>query len=100
MAYYLRAPREALGHGSYATGEFVFIRSAPLVMHDRCADANGCTAAPRDTSREGHRAHFDARDAFAAQAGKGFDLCWDFAYSDRPDAPPCYWCGEPVIGRG
>jgi hypothetical protein len=34
MAYYVRVPRGALGNGSWIDGEFHFIASTPLVMHD------------------------------------------------------------------
>jgi len=97
MAYYLRAPRSA--HVGRLIGSFpdqVFITSAPVVMHDRCAERAGHVADPHDVSRKGRRAHFDARDAFAARAGEHWDLCWSL----DADTAPCYECGAPVCGRG
>jgi hypothetical protein len=40
------------------------------------------------------------RDPISTLAGAGWDWCWAPIYSDRPDAPDCHWCGDPVVGRG
>lgn len=99
MAYYLRAPKGSLGHLQWDIPDRPFITAAPLVMHDRCATPE-VVANPHHTDQEGFWAHHNARQAFADRCGEGYALCWDFLYSDRPDAPACYFCGEPVIGRG
>ena len=88
MAMYLRPPKDEIGKGSRATGAFRFITSAPLVMHDRCADDLGVLGHPWD----------DGREAFSALAGQ--DLCWSPVWSMDANAAPCYCCGSPVVGRG
>lgn len=97
MAYWVREPTEALGHGYRVGGEFVFIRSTPLVIHDECAHVPGIAGDPWSDSA----GSWAAREAFTAIMGPGFDLCWSPVYSLSADtAPPCYCCGERVIGRG
>lgn len=101
MAYYLRSPKNGLGHGTYVDGEFHWMEAAPLVMHDACAGEHPeVVANPHHTDREGFWAHHNARQAFADQFGEGYTLCWDRSYSDRPDAPSCFYCNQPVVGRG
>jgi hypothetical protein len=92
MSFYLRPDngrglggvktRESeLGRGYHRGGEFRFIRSTPLAMHDDCARDNlGEVSAPRDAGRK----------AFAAQAGQAF--CW--SPGQYGGETPCYFCGK------
>jgi hypothetical protein len=102
VAYYFRsadyhagarahpAPGATRIGAGYGFGEtFRFITSAPLVVHDACANANGI--------RDHADGSSDGRESFGQLAGG--DLCWSPVYSLSDDAPPCFYCGEPVKGR-
>lgn len=80
----------------------LFIHAAPTVMHDACANANvpGMAAVAGDASVEATTERFAARDEFADLFGPGHALCWSPIYSTKPDAPACFYCGKPVVGRG
>lgn len=109
MAHYLRAPSgRGLGGVKIAEGEVgrmrtvdaegnrlplaegVFVKPVPLVMHDSCTrDELGPELHPWSPGRE----------AFGELAGQ--PLCWSPIYSNDPDtAPPCFFCGDPVLGEG
>jgi hypothetical protein len=76
--YFLRTPKGEHGRLHLARVDRPFVESLPLVMHERCADANGCGGHPWDPGRE----------AFSELAGQ--PLCWD-----RGEwGAPCFWCGE------
>lgn len=84
-------------------GRYVFIHSAPTVMHDACANSNvpGMSEVAGDPSVEATTKRFAARDAFAEGFGPGQSLCWAPLWTNNPDrAPDCYFCGEPVVGKG
>jgi hypothetical protein len=117
MAYFIRDDRVSpswRGHGSptvvqrhygyRAEGRIVFINSAPTVMHDACVHENipGVTHDPNIADpHERLNASFAARDEFAALFGPAHALCWDRLWTTNPDtAPACYFCGEPVLGKG
>lgn len=103
MAYFLRAPRmpsdprkRADAPQSVSTrrgedGSMVFVHAAPLVAHDRCTHDAGSGGHPWDEGRE----------AFDELAGAGWDWCWDRRYTINPEtAPPCFYCGDAVLGEG
>lgn len=118
MAYFIRDDREAPGYrgigqpiiskklSSFQTaeGEHVFIHAAPTVLHDACVHEHvpGVTHdAAIEDPHERLNASFAARDKFAEPFGPGHALCWGPLWTtDVSKAPNCYFCGEPVVGRG
>lgn len=98
MAYYVREPNNAIGRLYFgADGASMFVKSAPLVMHDACAHVPEIAGDPW----KDQRASWAAREAFTAPMGHGFDLCWSPVYSlDPVSAPDCYACGRQVLGQG
>lgn len=92
MAFYLRAPNGRglggvkvsegeIGRGYWRDGDFRFVKSEPLAMHDDCARANlGSVDAPDSADRE----------AFSKLAGQ--PLCW--WTGEYGGDHPCYFCGE------
>lgn len=118
MAYFIRDDREAPGYRGIGQpilsqkltsfrdedGKHVFINSAPTVMHDACVHSN-IEGVTHDQSildpHERLNASFAARDGFAEGFGLAHSLCWDRLWTNDPErAPNCYFCGEPVVGKG
>lgn len=83
----------------------LFVHAAPTVMHDRCANENvpGMAEVAGDPSIPATTARFEARDAFAGLFGPGHALCWSPVYTSEASEAPghdCFYCGDPVLGRG
>jgi hypothetical protein len=84
-------------------GKYVFIHSAPTVLHDACVHSNIPGVTHDENIADPHErlnASFAARDEFAALFGPGQSLCWGPVWTVNPDtAPDCYFCGAPVVGK-
>jgi hypothetical protein len=86
-----------------AENNLIAIHSAPTVMHDRCCHENIAGVEHDASIEDPHErlaASFAARDGFAEAFGPGHSLCWGPVWSVKDDAAPCFFCGEPVVGRG